>query len=193
MKKAYIVLTIIAIIAILIILIFILEKISSNKNQNAQIIENLENLENDMLNNTKVVITSALDTKTTPNTVFIFKTYYNKCMHITIKKNKIEEEFVNKTEEQIQVLYEDWKIEEFNKEQVVFYKECEGICNEHYIIKNVDGYLKVFLVDENNVETLLKTTDIVTTYLPDEDKELLRKGIKVIGRDNLNATLEDYE
>lgn len=193
MKKTYIVLTIIAIIAILIILIFVLGKINLNKNQNEKIIGNIENSENEMLNSTKIVITSAVDTKTTPNTVFIFKTYYNKCMHITIKKNKIEEEFVNKTEEQIQVFYEDWKIEEFNKEQVVFYKECEGICKEHYIIRDVDGYLNVFSVDENNVETLMQTKDIVTTYLPDEDKELLEKGINVIGKDNLNATLEDYE
>lgn len=194
MKKSYIVLTIIGIIAILIILIFVLGKINSNKDQNEQMMEDIGDVENiELLNTTHVVITSSSDIKTTPNTVFVFKTYYDKCMHVTIRKNKPSEEFVNKSEEQIQVFYEDWKIEEFSKDKVVFYRELEGICNEHYIIKDIDGYLNVFIIDENNVETLFQTTDIVTMYLPDEDKELLKEGIRVIGKDNLNRAIEDYE
>lgn len=193
MKKSYIVLTIIAVIAILIVLIFVLGKINSNKDQNEQIMENIGDIANEMSNTTHVVITSSLDVKTTPNTVFVFKTYYDKCMHVTTRKNKAPEEFVNKSEEQIQMFYEDWKIEEFNKEKVVFYRELKGICNEHYIIKDIDGYLNIFIIDENNLETLFKKTDIVTKYMPDEDKELLKEGIRVIGKDNLNLAIEDYE
>lgn len=194
MRKSYIVLTIIAIIAILLILIFLFGKINSNKDQNEQIIQNIGDIENtEVLNTIHVVITSSQDIKTTPNTVFVFKTYYDKCMHVINKKIKVSEEFVNKSEEQIQIFYEDWKIEEFSKDKVVFYRELEGICNEHYIIKDVDGYLNIFMIDENNVENLLEKTDIVTMYMPDEDKVLLKEGIKVIGKDNLNSAIEDYE
>ena len=196
MKKSYIVLTIIGIIVISIILIFVLGKINSNKDQNEEILsENVNEIysENDILNTMQVVVTSNAGTKVTPNTVFIFKTYYDKCMHITMKKIKASEEFVNKTEEQVQIFYEDWKIEEFSKDKVVFYKEMEGICNEHYVLRDVDGYVTIYSLNENNVESLVEITDIVTVYLTDEDKELLKEGIRVIGKDNLNAAIEDYE
>ena len=93
----------------------------------------------------------------------------------------------------MQIFYEDWKIEEFSKDKVVFYKEMEGICNEHYVLRDVDGYVTIYSLNENNVESLVEITDIVTVYLTDEDKELLKEGIRVIGKDNLNAAIEDYE
>ena len=37
------------------------------------------------------------------------------------------------------------------------------------------------------------TTDISTKYLPDEDKERLEQGIKVIGKQGLDQFLEDFE
>ena len=64
---------------------------------------------------------------------------------------------------------------------------------EIYIIKDKDGYIAVYIIDENGKEILRNTTKIVTRYLPDIDKMKLKEGIKVNSKEELNKTLEDYE
>lgn len=104
---------------------------------------------------------------------------------------------MNKTKEELEIKYEEWKIQSFKKNEIIFYKEQEGICNEHYIIKDNEGYVCVYLIysnqEKNKQEILVEVTEIITDYLPETDKRALKEGIKVVGRDKLNATLEDYE
>jgi phosphoribosylamine-glycine ligase len=40
--------------------------------------------------------------------------------------------------------FEGWKIESFQKEQVVLSRDFEGKCAEHYIVKLVDGKVVIF-------------------------------------------------
>ena len=65
--------------------------------------------------------------------------------------------------------------------------------NEVYILREYEGYIVVYKVEENGKEVLIKNTGVVTRYLPEADLLELRDGIKLIGRENLNARLEDYE
>lgn len=148
---------------------------------------------NNLENETKAVANIQTETKTSPNSLFIFKTYYKGCKHIIEEKVDIPKELVNQTEEEIKKAYENWKIEKFETTEVVFYQEKEGICNEHYIIKENNGYVAIYSIDEYEKETLKETTEIVTNYLPQTDKLRLKEGIKVTGKEELNATLEDYE
>ena len=134
-----------------------------------------------------------MEIKTSPNCLFVFRTYYKECKHTKVERNEIEEEYVNKTEEDLQEQYKDWKIEEFTTLMVSFYKEEDGICEEHYIIKDNNGYVAVYQIDSLGNETLKETTEIVTSYLPETDKERLKQGIKVNGLEELNSTIEDYE
>ena len=62
-----------------------------------------------------------------------------------------------------------------------------------YIIKENEGYIVVYQLDENGKEILIKNTGIVTSYLPEADILELKNGIKVMGKEKLNARLEDYE
>lgn len=64
---------------------------------------------------------------------------------------------------------------------------------EHYVIRDCDGYVYVYLVNKDGKEELREITEIVTTYLPETDRIALNEGIKVIGKEKLNAVLEDYE
>ena len=89
--------------------------------------------------------------------------------------------------------YKEWKIKEFTNTMVTFYQEKDEICDEHYVIKDNDGYVSIYKVDSLGNETLKEKTEIVTTYLPDTDKNRLKEGIKVNGQEELNATIEDYE
>ena len=194
MKKSYIVIGCIVLSILMGIAIGILIGID---NKSSQLIENpktkLAENDNVIVNEIKLVATSSLDIKTTPNTILTFKTFYNECEHTVVSKENIPKEYVNLTKDELQKKYKDWTIQEFTKEEVIFIKDQEGICNEHYIIKDNNGYISIYTIDSNGEEKLKEKTDIVISYLPEADQIELKNGIKVIGKDELNATLEDYE
>ena len=100
---------------------------------------------------------------------------------------------VNKTKEELEKIYKNWNIVTFRSDEVLFYKELEEICDEHYMLKELDGYIAIYILDEQNNPTLKEMTAIVTAYLPEEDVERLKEGIKVTGKEGLNQALEDYE
>ena len=64
--------------------------------------------------------------------------------------------------------------------------------NTHYKLKNVDGYIEVYYVDDKG-EYLYRKTNISTEYLSKEDTENLDNGIEVVGAESLNKMLEDFE
>ena len=63
----------------------------------------------------------------------------------------------------------------------------------HYLIKDVYGHIEVYYLDEKDNEYLYKKTDISTDYLTEEDKDDLQVGIEVVGIEELNKMLEDFE
>ncbi len=192
MKRNYIfVILAFFVIGIGIIIGIVVSNKTSNYNQNAG--NRITQEENTLDNEINIVTTSSKDEKTTPNTLLIFKTYYKECGHTMQYIEDIEEGLVNETKEEIQSKFPDWNIEEFGKQQIIFYKENEGICNEHYILKDCNGYVYIYLSDEKGEEKLNQITEIVTEYLPETDRRALKEGIKVVGKEKLNATLEDYE
>lgn len=144
-------------------------------------------------NGIKIVQTSNAEIKTSPNCLFTFETYYKECEHTINERQDIPKECVNQTEEELQEKYKDFMIKEFTSAEVIFYQEREGICNQHYIIRDNNGYVAIYTVDSFGKETLKETTEIVTAYLPEADKLELKEGIKAIGQEELNARIEDYE
>jgi len=194
MRKKYIIilLAIITIIAGVIIGVWLSSK---NKTSNlepetkSQLAKTNQNIKNEI----QTVETINKEIKTSPNCLFVFQTYYKECNHTINKKQEIPKECVNQTEEELQEKYKDFAIKEFTSNQVTFYEEKEGICNEHYIIKDNNGYVAIYTIDSFGKETLKETTEIVTSYLPETDKIRLKEGIKVTGQEELNACIEDYE
>ena len=65
--------------------------------------------------------------------------------------------------------------------------------NTRYLVKNIDGYINIYYLNNLNEEILYKKTDISTEYLSTEDLNNLKTGIKVIGSKELNKLLEDFE
>lgn len=191
MRKKYII-TILAIITIIAGVIIGIWISSKNRTSNLEP-EAKSQLAKNTQNEIKIIETSNSEIKTSPNCLFIFQTYYKECEHTINEKQEIPKECVNQTEEELQEKYKDLKIKEFSSTQVTFYEEKEGICNEHYIIKDNNGYISIYTIDSFGKETLKETTQIVTTYLPKTDKIRLKEGIKAIGKEELNAYIEDYE
>ncbi len=131
--------------------------------------------------------------KVSPNAKLTTNIYYDECGHTTKRTSNIENKYINLTEEELAEEYNNWEIKEFTPEEITLYKEEEGICDEHYIVRQKDGLVAVYSLDNKEKETLIETTEISTEFLPLTDSEKLKGGIRVYGRENLNSLLEDFE
>lgn len=65
--------------------------------------------------------------------------------------------------------------------------------NKHYILRENDGFINVYYINEKNEEILYRVTDISTKYLGEDDVKELQEGINVVGIQELNQLLEDFE
>lgn len=197
MKKYYIwgiVITIIVIIGVIFGVVMFNNDNPDNQTQNKEINFIKENKTTENLTNTiEIITTVSEEEKTSPNCLFIFKTYYKQCEHTKTEREIITETMVNKTKEDLRDIYTNWNIIKFTKNEVIFGKDEEGECGEHYILKDEEGKIVIYTIDENEKLTLKEKTEILTAYLPEQDLEKLKQGIRVNGKEELNQTLEDYE
>ena len=143
--------------------------------------------ENEMLE------TDAQEEKISPNCSFTVRTYYKGCGHITSEYNNIPEELVNKTEQELKEMYPEYMVETFKSNEIVVYKEKEGGCGEHYLVKDLNGTVVIYERMNDGTEKLLEETSISTDYLPETDKIQMQEGIEVNGKQELNQLIEDYE
>ena len=144
-------------------------------------------------NTTNMIETNANEERISPNAFITFKQIYKKCGHTTSEFVEVPQEFVNLNEDELKQKYTDWNIEKFTDTDIILNKEVEGSCNEHYIVRDVDGTVTVFHILEDGTEEEYMITDIATEYLTDTDKIEMEKGIKINGIQNLNQLIEDFE
>lgn len=137
--------------------------------------------------------TNTKEEKTTPNTILTFKKYYTGCEHTISSKEDISERLVNLTEKEILEEYPSWEIQEFTADEVVFVKEFESFCGEHYYLIEEEGEVNIYEIDENENKILKERTNILCEYLPETDRISLKNGITIYGLEELNKILEDYE
>lgn len=147
--------------------------------------------ENKIIND--VISTNGADVKLSPNAVVWFQKHYTDCGHTIINKEQINTSEVNKDEDYFKDAYSDWAIESFNSDEIRLYKEVNGICDKHYIIKTKDDHIAIYTVDNEGNTKLKEVTDIPVQYLPSEDIALLEQGITANGDNELARKLEDYE
>ena len=116
-----------------------------------------------------------------PKCSVIYETKYEKCGHVSRQYKNITQDLVNKTERDINGLYPDWAVKEFDSNELVLLKSESGECGEHYILRDVEGKVVVNLLNENGEEKEFEKTDISIEYLTDTDKIDIEKGLKVYG------------
>ena len=141
----------------------------------------------------EIIETNANEEKVSPNATLVIKKYYKECGHTTKDYAEIPEEMVNMNKDELSKELPEWEIMDFSSDEIVVFKEIEGICDEHYVLKEKDGNVAIYRLDANNNEILSEMTEISTQYLTDNDLEKLEQGIRAIGREELNSILEDYE
>lgn len=131
--------------------------------------------------------------KISPNCLITFKKFYDTCRHTLNEYISVPEILVNKTQSELQEEYEDWKIKEFSSTRIILFREYEGECGEHYILRENDGKIAIYKINGNNDEVLFEQTEIATDYLAEADKIELENGIHINGKESLNQLLEDFE
>ena len=194
-----ILLTIIVVIGAVITGFIIYSQNSSEKEETIveEIAEEVNTSKNDEkkveINTTNTITTNSNEERISPNAFITFKETYKECGHTTSEFVEVPEEFVNLSKEELQERYGEWKIEKFTDTDIILSKEVKGSCNEHFLVKDVDGIVTVFKVLDNGTKEEYQVTDIATEYLTDTDKIEMEKGIKVNGKQNLNQLIEDYE
>ena len=136
---------------------------------------------------------NANNEKISPNAIMILKKYYTKCNHTIEEEIELPQELVNKNIDELKEEYSEWEIEEFSSEKIVLSKSYDEQCGQHYILKDNDGIIAIYEIDENGDEKLLDETEIATEYLTESDLENIKEGIRINGREELNKMLEDFE
>lgn len=144
-------------------------------------------------NRIELVTTSITEVKTSPKAVIILEKHYKECGHVSLEQIDIPQNLVNLNQKDIEKNYSDYIIKKFDSNEVVLSKEEDGICNEHYILRENEGCVAIYNIDKYGQEKLKEITGILTKYLPETDIARLKNGIKVNGKQQLNATIEDYE
>ncbi len=197
---------IITILSIIVLMIAILVGIQVFKTQNdnvtqhqiAQISEEIEDdcteewKELNSQNSINLQVNTQENIKLSPNCSFTFQTHYTGCGHTSRKYMNIPQQLVNNTKEQLQELYNDWKITTFKDNEVILEKEVSGECGEHYVLRDVNGKIVIYIMKDGKEEEYEKT-EISTDYLTETDKITMQEGLKVNGKENLNQAIEDFE
>ncbi len=202
MKKVWIIGLIIAIIIIGIILgIFIYNNNTNNNKQNS-IVENEINIVSEKVtdecteeyqNSEEEIETDSQEEKISPNCLLTLKKYYEECNHTINEYVDIPQDLVNGTEEDLKNEYPYWQVEKYSSNDIILYKEFNSNCGQHFVLREDNGKITVYKINENNEEEVYENTEISVEYLSETDKIKISEGIRVNGIEELNQLLEDFE
>lgn len=137
--------------------------------------------------------TNSNEEKLSPNCLINLRNYYKTCQHTTNEYIDIPQNLVNKSKKDLENEYPDYEIKKYTSTEVILYKECEGECGQHFVLRNNNGKITVYKINENNDEEVYERTEISIDYLTENDKEEIENGIRVNGKEDLNQLIEDFE
>ncbi len=205
MKKTWIIM-----LAIAIIIIGIIAGISIHEKNNKKIAKNniIENEINEVsekivdectdewnrLQEARLEIeVNAKEEKISPNCRLTLKRYYTECQHTINEYIDISQSLVNATKKDLEKEYSNWEVKEYSSTEIVLYREFDSDCGQHFILKNDNGKITVYRINENNEEIEYQKTEISIDYLTETDKVQIQNGIRVNGIEELNQLIEDFE
>lgn len=139
------------------------------------------------------VNTTYVEPVVSPNAEVVIIENFKKCGHTIAKREEAPREIINLNEDKVKEFYKDWNLDKFSCDEIQISRECNQICREHYILRESDGYISVSAKNDIGEYIFKALTDIPVQYLPEADLQNLEKGIEIVGRENLNRFLEDFE
>lgn len=201
MKKIWIIILSITIIIIGIGLGIFIYNNNKNTNKQGSMVENEINIVSEKVTDECIeeyqkneeIETNSKEEKISPNCLLILKKYFEECNHTMKEYVDVPQELVNGTEEDLKKEYPYWQIEKYSSNEIILYKEFNSNCGQHFVLKEDEGKITVYKINENNEEEIYEKTEISVEYLSETDKNKIREGIKVNGIEELNQLLEDFE
>ena len=204
MKKSWII-----ILALLIIIIGIIAGLSIyNKNEKSKnnIIENeintisekvtdecTEEYEEIEMQAKLDIETNSSEEKISPNCLITLKRYYNECQHTINEYIDIPQNLVNGTQEDLEKEYPNWEIQKYSSNEIILYREFDSNCGQHFVLRNDNGKITIYKINEETQEEVYERTEISVEYLTETDKVEIQNGIRVNGIEELNPLIEDFE
>ena len=139
------------------------------------------------------VKTNAYQEAVSPNAEVIATITYKRCGHIISRRTEAPREIINLCEDDVKEYYKNWNLDKFSSKEIFLSKEEKGICDEHYVLRESNGYISISSKNDIGEYIFKGMTDIPVQYLPEEDMNKLELGIEIVRKDNLNKFLEDFE
>mgnify|MGYP005809542547 CR=1 FL=1 len=137
--------------------------------------------------------TNSSEEKISPNCLITLKRYYNECQHTINEYIDIPQNLVNGTQEDLEKEYPNWEIQKYSSNEIILYREFDSNCGQHFILRNDNGKITVYKINEKNEEEVYEKTEISIEYLTETDKIEIQNGIRVNGIEELNQLIEDFE
>lgn len=156
--------------------------IKNVQNENKESGEDINNLEE----------VNALEEKISPYAKMIIEKKFSKCGHTTMNVLDIPKELINLTKKELEEKYSGWDIKEFSKDEIRLYRLIEANCEDHFVLKESDGYIAVYNELTEEISNLVEKTEIDVNLLREEDKYDLVNGIRIYGKEELNSLMEDF-
>ena len=155
------------------------------------VIKNVQS-ENNTLIPEEIEVVSNIE-RISPYAKMIIEKKYTKCGHTTVNILDVPKELINLSEEELKEKYSGWEVREFTPTEFTLYRLIDANCEDHFVIKENEGYVAVYNEVTEDVENLIKKTDILVEDLREEDKNDLEEGIKVFGQDRLDIVISNWE
>jgi len=134
------------------------------------------------------------DNLTARDTVLSFRQFFLKCQHLIEESKVISNSEVGMNQEQLASLYPDWTLKQFEKSRVVFEKQTDNYCPNHFIIFDENGYLAVYKTSFDDGELHLhELTDIRSDMLDEHFRNLIKQGKAVETLEEIDYIIENWD
>lgn len=158
------------------------------------IIKNVQNEnETESIENENLEEAIAKEERISPYAKMIIEKKFLKCGHTTYNSLDVPKELINLNKEELEKKYSGWNVTEFSEDEFTLYREIDANCDDHYVLKEEDGYIAVYNELTDEISNLVEKTEIDINLLREEDKNELQEGIKIYGKEELTSLMEDFE
>lgn len=134
----------------------------------------------------------AQEVRVSPYAKMVIEKKFSKCGHTTVNILDVPKELVNLTESEIRERYSGWELTNFSEKEFTLYRVIEANCDDHYVLKDEDGYIAVYAELTDEIRNLVEKTEIDVNSLREEDRLDLAEGIRIYGKEELTSLIEDF-
>ena len=123
----------------------------------------------------------------TKDTQLVFEKRYISCGHKRVEERQARDNEIGLSLQSIALRFPEWSIADYTTERIVFTKEVNDFCPGHFVLKDRDGVVVIYMPSEAGDEyKSVEETQISTDALPPDVQSEIRKGL-------ILDTLEDVE